>query len=87
MQSELSFLKLTILAKLREHKATNRTVALTINELSEEIEAGRSALYKNIISMFMQGYVAKGLKVVNAYSFYITDKGLNLQELKDFSEE
>lgn len=84
---ELTYLQVCILAQLKVNKATHKMESFTISNLCEKFNKSRSALYKNVVILFSQGYIAKGRKIDNAESFYITKKGLEVKDLQNFNEE
>ena len=71
---------LWLLAILREQKADNFMVAISIDELMEVGADGiaRITIYKHMKKLVKEGYVGAGAKADRASSFFITEKGKTL---------
>lgn len=83
MNSELNDVQLTALRLLRYMEAKKKADGLTLREIMEKTDFKRSRLYKNIMPLVEEKFIAKGVKSSRADSFYITDKGLKFVEIYD----
>ena len=77
----MSIICYDILLYLRENKATKilsaRTVADMLGESDAIAEYSSSAVYSAIDLLLGQKFIARGVRVGNAQTFFITQLGLN----------
>ena len=80
----MSRIDLCILAILLEQKADSFMIAMSIDEIAEAgiEDVARITLYKHLKELVRNGYIGTGAKAERAGSYYITDKGMDILNLK-----
>ena len=75
---------LWLLAILREQKADNFMVGISIDELMAAGAEGiaRITIYKHMKKLVKEGYVGAGAKADRASAFFITDKGKRILNIE-----
>ncbi len=79
-------LQIWILAELNSSKAVKKLRGLTKNELAKRLPGDYipDTVYRNIQVLLNLGYVAPGIKVGKANSYYITETGIKaLEEIRN----
>ena len=69
-----------ILNVLQEQQANTRLRAITLNEIVEEISINEKTLARRINNIVLLGNISKGFKAGKAFTYYITQEGINLLE-------
>lgn len=81
-------LDFNIIALLHSKDAINEAVGLTVNEIIEIIPIVKAiTIYKRLQDLVKTGYVLKGFKASRADTFYISDKGISLDEKYDIKDK
>lgn len=68
----------TILKVLHKLNCTSSSKGATIQEMMAVIGTARSTTYRYLRDLLDAGYVERGCKVINADTWYLTDKGQDL---------
>ena len=80
-------LEVLILRILKAEQATSKSAGMTLKEFPlKDLGITLSTLYKRMIILEKKGFVQKGYKDSQAYTYYITEKGLEILDLKSSDE-
>jgi CTP-dependent riboflavin kinase len=77
---ELNRLDYTILKLLKKKECVSYFESMTLQEIMSVTNTSRPTTYRKMMDLRKYGYVEKGCKSMNADTFYILDKGINLVE-------
>lgn len=81
-------LDFNIIALLHGKDAVNEAVGLTVSEIVEIIPIAKAiTIYKRLQDLVKTEYVLKGFKASRADTFYISDKGISLDEKYDIKDK
>lgn len=79
---EISRLDVVIMKLLKKNECTNFIEGMTIQEIMKITKTSRPTTHRKLIKLCELGYVDKGCKSIQADTFYLLDKGINLLERK-----
>lgn len=82
MNTELDRLDYFILKLLNKEKCTNYFESITVYEIIRQIKLSRQTVYRRLKKLQEMGYVEKGCKSIQADTFYILKKGIDIVERK-----
>lgn len=85
--TELNRIDYALMKILKSHESVEYFKGMTIQEMISIIGISRSSAYRRLNVLVEQGYIQKACKSVNADTFYITEKGINLIEIIKGAEE
>ena len=83
---ELSRSDFQILNVLKEHQCTNYQESMTLQEIMGMSKSCRSTTSRKLKTLWEQGYVERGCGDWQAYTYYITEKGLKLIKNEEENE-
>lgn len=79
---ELNRLDYCIMKLLKKKNCTSFFESMTLQEIMKVTNISRPTLYRKMINLRELGYVDKGCKSMQADTFYLLKKGINLVESK-----
>lgn len=79
---ELNRLDYCILKVLKKKHCTSFFESMTLQEIMEVTRTSRPTTYRKMMNLKSLGYVEKGCKSVQADTFYLLPKGIEITENK-----
>ena len=67
-----------ILKLLKNNNSTEYLQNMTLHEIMEETNTTRPTTYRRMMKLHKNGYVERGCKDVQADTFYLSNKGIEL---------
>lgn len=77
---ELSRIDFALMKVLQPRNCTAYFSGMTMQELISIVEISRSAAYRRLNRLIAEGYIEKACKSINADTFCITQKGIEIVE-------
>lgn len=79
---ELDRLDYVILTLLKNNNYTSYFRSMTIQEIMSVTNTTRPTTYRRVMRLFQNGYVKKGCKSVQADTFYLSNEGIELIDVR-----
>lgn len=82
---ELTRSDCAILSFLKKNDYTNQLRSATLQEIMQITNNSRPTTYRKMMNLYDSKYVGKGCKAINADTFYLLEKGIEIVEKHELS--